>query len=68
MKVYELMDILSGCSAGAEVRFSMLTTVEDLVKEDSQEDGGRVLYTIDRNVKEASPEYSGEREAVYIYA
>lgn len=68
MKVYELMDILSNCSAGSEVRFSMLKTVEDLTKAKPQEDDGKVFYAIDTDIKEAAPEYGDKKEVLFLYA
>ena len=68
MKVYELMDILSNCSAGAEVRFSMLKTVEDLIKAKPQVDDGKVFYAIDTDIKEAVPEYGDKKEVLFLYA
>lgn len=64
MKVFELMNELSKAPAGAEVRFSMLQSVEELIKAEPQEDGGKVFYSIDVSIKEVD---DASNKTVYIY-
>ena len=64
MKVFELMNELSKVPAGAEVRFSMLMSVDELVKAEPQEMEGKIFYRTDLDVKEAD---AASDKTVFIY-
>jgi hypothetical protein len=53
MKVYELINALSECPAGAEVEFHTAMTVEDFTKSGVVDDfGGKDVYSISGTIKE----------------
>ena len=64
MKVFELMNELSKVPAGAEVRFSMITSVEELVKAEPEEMEGKIYYRTDVDVKEVD---AASEKTVFIY-
>lgn len=64
MKVFELMNALSKVPAGAEVRFSMLMSVDELVVSEPQEEEGKIYYRTDLDVKEVD---AASEKTVYIY-
>lgn len=51
MKVFELMQALSGMSAGAEVKFERMTTMEEFIKNDVFDDED-VCYVFSASVAE----------------
>lgn len=64
MKVFELMNELSKVPAGAEVRFSMITSVEELVKAEPADIEGKICYGINVDVKEVD---AASEKTVFIY-
>lgn len=56
MRVYELMAILSKCSAGAEVEISTLRTVSELAN--SKTDDGE-FYSVTGNINEVADDDNG---------
>ena len=64
MKVFELMNELSKVPAGAEVRFSMITSVEELIKSEPEEMEGKIYYRTDLDVKEID---AASDKTVFIY-
>lgn len=56
MKVYELMDLLSGCSAGAEVKYCDLVTVDEVKSHPGTEDAGEMHYSMEGTIKEVFDE------------
>ena len=59
------MNELSKVPAGAEVRFSILTSVDELIKADPQEIEGKVCYGI--NVGIESVDVAASEKTVFIY-
>lgn len=68
MKVYQLMDLLSNCPAGAEVEVHQLITIPELIKGgvQNQIEGGE-YYSYNSPVTDIGDIPDGSNGTVYLY-
>lgn len=65
MKVYELINALSGCPAGAEVEFHTAMTVEDFTKSGVIDNfDGEDVYSVSGVIKEV---YAADNGLIVLY-